>query len=420
MITANLVVLLINIAVPVYNLPAVSDGYDAIAVLLEDGLLPEEPWEGLTSHQREEFWTLACSGMMVQRAAWSGYVIICPPGTGEQIAEMAVSLASAETVSDNSNLRTGLQLTPVSECSSTVILFDYGGYDQPPEELPLRSSRWLAQDPDTLILTSEDEGTSFFWTGHPENIDLSPSAWRGTGSELVPAGENSQVLTHSCVHGSVPSNLTGIVPEAHPLDDDYMAAWGSIFTRVDSLIADIYPPDRSDGHLLWIRGQGAALPWRTASSPSPPPSAHYRISMPDVLPENYLSGEMDVTGIPNAISFDLPGDMEDPSRGSIIEAVLERIIMRDVLPEIESPVHFDVRSDLSGSVQVWITEQGGQPDTDMIDDFLLNLSSSVLVPPGAKMVHNAWVRASILQGVPIDSIGVRETSMELMQLLFTE
>jgi hypothetical protein len=405
----------------VYSMPSICDSADIIVILMEDGLLPEEPWEGMTSYQREEFWSLGCSGMMIHRSAWSGYVIICPLGTGDEILETAVSLASAEGTRDNSSLASGLRLEPVSDCPSTVLQFSISGIDQAPSDLPLRYSEWLGGEPDTVMLTSDTEGNSFFWTGHDKEVDLSPAAWRGTGSELVPTGEGSVELAYTCVHGSVPSNLLSISLEPHEIDDIFAATWGAALGAVDSIIAGIHPLREDADHLLWIRGQGTGRPWRTAPSPTPPPSASYRVLVdlqPTVpSPLNAFSA----SAIPNALEVTLPGRFTDYSSGPVLEAVLDRMIGRNVHSDTGSGLNYEVRCGMDGSVSLWlVTADGESPDEECVSGVISALRNSLLVPPGNILIDNAVTRASFLEGRRQDSLGVREVSMELMNILYPQ
>lgn len=407
--------------VSVCQLPSLGGTADIIVVMMEDGQLPEEPWEGMSSYQREEFWTLACSGMMVQRAAWSGYVIVCPAGIGQNLLETGRTLAAAPGVPDGSSLCSGLELVPASECSSVVLLFSSEGADPQPEALPLRRSLWLEREPDTLILQSPEEGNAFFWTGHPEEAPLAGAAWRGTGTEMVVSGDGSVELAFSCVHGSVPSNLRGIVVEPHPMDDGYMITWGAAFAAVDSLITRLYPEREDSDHLLWIRGEGVGRPWRTAPSPTPPPSAAYGVPMPcEPSGEHPLLG-LSGADIPNARRLVLPGRLERQSMAPVLEAVLERMIARDLHAGSGAHLLFDVESEAGGAVAVWLVAEGGvapaQEHVEMLHEVLRN---SLLVPPGRTLIGNAVIRASYMEGRMVDSVGVREVSMELMNILYQE
>ena len=416
-----LISLLFNIGVPVYNLPATSVSSDIIVVMMQDGLLPEKPWQGITPWQREEFWALACSGMMIQRAGWAGYIIVCPTGTGEEILETARTLASADCIPDNSALSAGLQLIPVSDCSSTVILFSSPGNDPAPYRLPIRTSRWLSLEDDTLMVNSPEERTAFFWTDFSDSLNLFSAAWRGVGIEVVPAGSTSVSLAFTCVHGSVPSNLSCISIDPHQLDTDYSETWGRAISSIENLIVNLYPLREDSGHLLWIRGNGTEKPWRTSPSPLPPPSARYPVAMTMRPIVEHPLGNFNASNIPCAVVIELPGRLSDPQRGPVMKAILERIIVRDVISEFENEIHFDVECGIMGDVSIWLINGDGSTiqDTHRSEVFE-RLRNSILVPPGNTLIGNAVVRASYLEGEPMDSIGVREVSMELMNILYPD
>ncbi|MEN8208428.1 MAG: hypothetical protein ABFR50_04170 [Candidatus Fermentibacteria bacterium] len=416
-----LISLLVNTAATVYNLPSTAGTSDIIVVMMENGLLPEEPWEGITPWQREEFWALACSGMMIQRAGWSGYIIVCPPGTGDEILETALTLASAECTQDNSSLRSGLQLVPATDCSSTVLLFSSGGTDPAPDRLPLRTSRWLSLEGDTIMVSSTEEATAFFWTDLPDSVQLLSAAWRGVGTEVVPAGSTSVQLAFTCVHGNVPSNLSGISIESHSLDEHYMETWGRAISSVEDLIMNIYPLRDDSSHLLWIRGNGTGKPWRTSPSPLPPPSARYMVEMLSHPMAEHPFGNFNPSNIPGAVRIELPGYLSDPRRGPVMKAILERIIGRDVLSGFENEIHFDVECGTMGDVSIWLLNGDGSAIEDTHRSEVFDrLRNSILVPPGNTLIGNALVRASYLKGELLDSIGVREVSMELMNILYPE
>lgn len=416
-----LITLLMNIDIPVYNLPEISGSSDIIVVMMKDGLLPEEPWEGLTQWHREEFWTLACSGMMIQRAGWAGYIIICPRGVGEEILETARSLASVECIPDNSALSAGLQLIPVSDCSESVLFFSQQGMDSPPVELPLRSSRWLERESDTLMVNSPEDLNAFFWTDFPDSMSLSSAAWRGTGTEIIPTGNTSVNMAFTCVHGNVPSNLCAIRLEPNRLDAQYMKTWGCAISAVENLIVNLYPVREDSDHLLWIRGNGTENPRRTSPSPLPPPSSQYPVEMPLQPESEYPFSDFDVSFIPNAISIELPGRLSNPQRGPVMKSILERIIGRDVLSGFEDEIHFDVQCSIMGDVFIWLVNADGTAIQDTLrSEVFESLCNSILVPPGRIMIENALVRASFFEGRLMDEIGVREVSMELMNILYPE
>ena len=417
-----LISMLLEISVPVYNLPALSDSCEIIIVMMEDGLLPASAWEGIFPWQREKFWTLACSGMMIRRAGWSGYLILCPLGVGEEILETTENLAQAETAEDNSSMCAGMQLHPVSDCPSTILFFSASGEDPPPEHLPLRTSAWLQQESDTLIINSSTEGSAFFWTDLPDSVSLLSAAWRGFGEEIIPAGSTSVRVAFSCVHGSVPSNLSYVNIAPHPIDDMYMNTWGLALSMADSLIANLYPIRQDPGHLLWIRGSGSVPPWRSSASPAPPTSAEYVIALPDNSATVGMPGIDDPSAIPDIAGFELPGRLSSTANSAIIEAVLERIISRDVISQFEDEVYFDVVCGNAGEVSIWLVNQDkDEPLHD--DDFQLileTLQNSILVPPGHVLIRNAAIRASLLQGQVQNPPNVYVISMELMNVLFPD
>jgi len=416
----KLLSLLAAVSVPVHHLPPVSEDADVVVVMMQDGQLPEEAWQGLTSFQQEKLWSLACSGMMIQRAGWSGYVLACPQGIAGDILPVARILASAETSTDDSALRQGLQLEPAGECSSVVLVFSEEGGDPEPGELPLSLSPWLDRDPDTVFISSPSEGNAFFWTGHPPDSNLSYAAWRGVGTEVVPTGETSAVLTYSCVHGSVPSNLENISLQQHPLDSEYRNIWGYAFARIDSLIAGIYPLEEKDDHLLWIRGSGTGRPWRL--SPVPIPSAAiYRIEMPRDPASPFPLGNLDASAIPGAVRIALPGRITDIAEAPVMESILERIVFSVLRANFFFEIYFDVDIEVDGTVDIWlVAEEDDSIDEEWLSSLQEMLTIAVLVPPGSRLLHNSWTRASFIQGFKVDSLTVREASMQLMNIFYPE
>jgi len=204
----------------VFRMPSISDSCDVIVVMMEDGLLPQEPWEGLSDYRCEQLWSLACRGMMVERNGWAGYVLLVPCGTGEDLLAAAESLAAAPGIPHDCGWRGGMGISPVSDCPSTVLVFSPGGAGPSPSSLPLTSSSWLLEPPDTVVVESDEGGSTFFWTGLPDSVSFSGSAWRGTGTEVVPSGGTSVVVAWSSVLGSVPSNLSAVDPGVHPMAGD--------------------------------------------------------------------------------------------------------------------------------------------------------------------------------------------------------
>jgi len=410
------------VGVPVYHMPPVSAGEDIIIIMMEDGLLPGEPWAELIPETREEFWTFACHGMMVQRAAWSGYVILCPPGTGTLLLDVAMKLASAAVEPDTSILSTGLGLTPTSDCPSTVILFAPGGCDPPPPVLPLKRSAWLGGESDTTILVSDDLGSAFFWTGHPDDTDLSPAAWRGVGTEMVPVNEGSVRLAFSYGHGSVPSNLHYVTLQPHPMDTVFANTWRPAFAAADSLVAHLFPETDDDGHLLWIRGTGTGKPWRNASSPLPSPYSPCIVSPRSEPSGEYSMGVSFAGKLPGIREVALPGTVSSRETAPVIENILERHLILEFASMSERIPFFDVEIGEDGRGRVWILDDGGgggratTPDSRLLE----LLRKSLLVPPGTTLIKNASTRASFLEGRPLEPPGIPEVSMELLNLLRDE
>jgi len=404
----------------VTRLPALSDSCDIIVVMMEAGLLPQEAWQGISDYQREQFWSLACRGMMVERNGWAGYIILAPAGTGEVLMASAESLASAPGTPQQSVWRDGMGIIPMSDCPSVVLLFGPGGSDPAPTSLPLTSSLWLQGPPDTVIVESTQRGSSFFWTGLPDSVSLAASAWRGTGTEIVPSGDGSVKVAWSSVLGPVPSNLSSVSPEPHPMDASFMGTWGAALGAIDSLIASLLPLRDDPGHLLWVRGegQGAMPPFRTAPSPPTPASVLHRFSMPEGWTGTAMAGRGDPSTIPGIERIELPGSLEDPELGQVISAVLERVLASGVIPLLPYDALFEVGYETDGRITVWLVAPGGAVLPDGAREMLLDgLRDAILLPPGETLIGNASVRASLLLGRTLEETPQNEVARELMHLV---
>jgi hypothetical protein len=416
----GILLLLLTASLQVTRLPALSDSCDVIVVLMEDGLLPQEAWQGTSNFQREEFWSLACRGMMVERNGWAGYIILAPVGVGEVLLVTAESLATEPGVPHPSVWHDGMGIIPLSDCPSTILLFGQGNSDPAPSSLPLTSSLWLQGPPDTLIVESTQRGSSFFWTGLPDSVSLSASAWRGTGTEIVPSGDGSVVVAWSSVLGPVPSNLSAVTLEPHPMDASFLRSWGAALAAVDSLIASMLPVRQDPGHLLWVRGEGEGSlpPFRTAPSPPTPASVLHPITMPEGWNGTAMAGKGDPSTIPGITGIELPGLMEDPSLGPVISAVLERVLASGVIPLLGFDALFEVGYDDDGRITVWLVAPGGATLPEGAREMLLNaLRDALLIPPGERLIGNAAVRASLLLGRTLDATPQNEVARELMHLL---
>ena len=131
--------------------------------------------------------------------------------------------------------------------------------------------------------------------------------------------------------------------------------------------------------------------------------------------------DFNASNIPNAVKIELPGYLSDPQRGPVIKAILERIIGRDVVSGFENEIHFDVECGIMGDVSIWLLNADGSAIADTHrSEVYERLCNSILVPPGSTLIGNAVVRASYLEGVQLDSICVREVSMELMNILYPD
>jgi len=74
-----------------------------------------------------------------------------------------------------------------------------------------------------------------------------------------------------------------------------------------------------------------------------------------------------------------------------------------------------------GDVSIWMINTDGTAIQDTLKSkVLVELRNSILVPPGRLMIENALVRASFFEGMMMDEIGVREVSMELMNILYPD
>lgn len=418
--TGLLLLVLAGTAPQITRLPALSDSCDVIVVMMEAGLLPAEAWAGASDFQREQFWSLACRGMMVERNGWAGYILLTPAGTGEILLATAESLASEPGIPQTSNWRDGMGILPLSDCPPTVLLFGRGDADPAPTALPLTSSLWLQGPADTLIVESAESGSSFFWTGLPDSVSLSGSAWRGTGTEVVPSGDGSVVVAWSSVLGPVPSNLSSVRPEPHPMDAVFLRTWGAALAAVDSLTASLLPVREDPGHLLWVRGdgQGSRPPFRTAPSPSTPASVLHTVPLPGEWTGTAMTGKGDPSTVPGIVGIELPGVLEDPSLGPVIAAVLERVLASGVIPLLDFDVLFEVGVEPDGRITVWLVAPDGEPLPGGARGMLLDgLQDAILLPPGETLIGNATVRASLLLGRTLEVTPQNEVARELMHLL---
>ncbi len=418
--TAALLVALSLVGQPqVHRMPALSGSYDAVVVMTEDAMLPASAWEGLTPGWVERLWSWGCRGMMVQGVAWSGYVVLCPSGTGETLLEPALALASAPVSGEPSGWETALRLEPVG-CGPAVLLFSGDSSSAPPDSLPLRTSIFLGSGPDTLMMHVQAEGSAFFWTLGSNASPLSRAAWRGLRTSVVPAGEGSVALARSGALGGVPSNLASLDPGVHPWDTVYAATWGTVLSAVDTLVARLHPLSEEEGHLLWLRGSGSGdgLSMRHAPAPNPPFSPAAEVDAPEGWTGEPMPDAGDLSGLPGAVPVQLPGSAGDAELIPLLASVLNRMVGSVVLPELPCDALFEVHGTGDGRlVLVLVPLEEAAPEDDIAGAALEALEEAVLVPPGETLIGNASVRTAILTGTGSDPPAPHRIGMALHMLM---
>jgi len=407
-----------------YSLPALSDSCDFLIIMLEDGAIPAEPWAGISDYQREELWSFGCRGLMVERMGWAGYIILTPPGTAGEILETAEILAVPGSISARGEVARWMELEQLSDCGPVILHFSSEGSSSLPEQLPLRYSGWLAGPSDTLMIQPTSIRSTFCWTEFPDSVSLAHSAWRGTGTELVPVGDVSVRVAFSTALGSVPSSLHAISTDSHPLDASFMGGWGAAFGAVDSLISLMYPVvEGSTGHLLWLRGgtNEGEMPFFVSAAPQPPASVLHEMTIPDGWTGVPIPGPGDASSVPGVAMVTLPGQLSNPGRGDLMATILERIIARSVIPEMGLDMYFDVQHDDSGRMSVWLVSSSGIPLPEgTTADILDILRETSLVPPGVRLLNNAAVRTALMTGEPVASPSPNVVAGELLRLTGTD
>ncbi len=422
MTTLLLTALLLSGVPETFSLPALSDSCDFLIIMLEDGAIPQEPWAGISDYQREELWSFGCRGLMVERMGWSGYIILTPPGTAGEILETAEILAVPDSTSAVGEVARWMELEQLSDCGPVILHFSSEGSSSLPVELPVRSSGWLAGPSDTLMIQSTNTRSTFCWTEFPDSVSLAHSAWRGTGTEVVPVGNASVRVAFSTALGSVPSSLHAVSTDSHPLDANFMGAWGAAFGAVDSLIALMYPVIEDTGHLLWLRGEASEgeMPFFVSPAPQPPASVLFEMTIPDGWTGVPIPGPGDASRVPGVVMVTLPGQLSDPDRGDLMATILERIIARSVIPELGLDVYFDVEHDDSGKMILWLVGSNGNPLPEGATMNILDILREVsLIPPGVRFLNNAAVRTALMTGNPVASPAPNVVAGELLRLTGT-
>lgn len=417
------IAVLIAVNFPSHNLPAISGAdADVTIVMMEDGLLPETPWEGMTPDLREVFWTYGCRGMMIGRTSWAGYVIISPPGTADDIRIIAEHLAGASGVPDVSLWAEYLGLEPIGNCQSTILVFAGEG-DDTVTELPLRKSSFLAEGSDSIIVSTEQSGSVFLWTDPYASERFSGMAWRGIGSEVIPIGETSVEVAISSVLGNFPSNLDNIIVESVPADSFYLREWGVVFASVDSLITTLYPLSENGDYLAWFRGSGnedVEFPWKAISALNPPFSSEFTVTVPSSVGSvDYLRDIPE--NLPGLVQITLPGKASSFQTAIVMASLFDRIIGNFVLPDMDVMFSYEVRVDDAGYITVWLLPD----DPELIisyelgEVFLDSLRRFCLNPQSGAIPANAASRAGVIYGGNVQILTMDELISEILAILYS-
>jgi hypothetical protein len=404
----------------IINLNPVSPSFDALVLLLPGGKFPASPWESLRNSDRELMWSLGAQGLLVQRTAWSAYMFLVPPGTGERFLPMLERLSAEEQISTCGVWVETLDLIPAGRDSSVILIFHACAEKDPVHMLPVCSSRLLCQGSDTLIISGSWKNDIFLIAGSEHDEEISSGFWRGFGIEIIPAGENSvKTLVTSTMTGT-PSDLSGFHPEFTHSDSLFRNGWGGVFASVDSLVKEIYPPaDEIPQVVIWLRGTGSdenLFPWKV-STPGPPPGrATVEIELPEILnnpflPFGYFSPD---TFSSVSLAFSTANISFDNS--AVMAVYLERLLSRELLPLLYGTTGVIVRPE-TDSLRIFLLSEdysGFLVDHDFLREVLM---PSVLSPPDGKMIHNSTVRASVMLGREILQPTRYSFAMQLPRLL---
>lgn len=353
------------------------------AVVMLHGV-PAEPWAALSPQQLEQMWTYGIDGYQVTRSAWSGYILRGPSGTGSVLADLAETLAGEVTVPDSSLWARTLQLA--WEADAGPVWFLSGRDIDTSVPVPSRNSRWLSAGADTLILSLPVANTVMMWTGGYQGEFFS-AAWRGVGTEVIPAGEGHvEALLSSVMDGS-PGDLISLEYSAHSLDGYWADTWSPLLEAADSLVALGSQP-AVQNTVLWVRGSiGERLdPWVFIGPPPPPAvAAHIVEPLEGVTP---LWGRPPLTDL---TVLEMPGTLSDPVLAAFTAGVLERMIARMVLDSHSSCRAYHTPD---GRVELVFAgvEHSGEDLLAMITDALTPI---IFTAPEDALINNAAVRAGI-------------------------
>lgn len=355
------------------------------AVVMLSGV-PAQPWSSLSSDQKEEMWTYGIEGYQVTRSGWSGYILRGPEGSGGLLSDLCETLATDSIVPDSSLWARTIQLAWNTNALPAFIVVEDSVSEFP--VMPVRTSRWLEAGADTLILSLPVGNTLLFWAGGYSG-DFHLSAWRGVGTEVIPAGPHTvNALLSWSLEGS-PGDIISLEYASLELDLWWGETWAPLLSLADSIVAHQLPaPAEQLNSLVWIRGNGGArlVPWKMIPSPSPPPVAAHAVNViPGVIPL------YEYREFPGVLSVDMPGGAGSSARAAYAAALLERIVARMTLPEGAL-----VRGSYSpdGSVQLHFTGVEWT-ESEALGEIRNELTPIVFTSPEADLLNNAAIRAGI-------------------------
>jgi len=372
--------LLLILALQSIQLPS-GDG----AVVMLSGI-PAAPWSGLSGDQLEQMWTYGIEGYQVTRSGWSGYLLRGPSGCGEVLTGLCETLAADSIVPDSSLWARTLQLVWNTNALPGFVVITDSITVFP--VLPVRSSQWLAAGADTLILSLPVANTILFWGGGYSG-DFHLAAWRGIGSEVIPAaGRGIASLVSYSMDGS-PSDIISLEYVPAELDGWWGETWDPLLAIADSIVVAQIPSGLgSVNSLVWIKGTGGQTlnPWTMIPSPSPPVVASLTVEpLPGVVP---MYGFPD---LPDVLTVVFPGNAGSASRAAYAAYLLERIVARMVLTE-----GVLCRGAYSTSGEVRLLFSGTEWDeAEALGIIADELSPIIFTAPEGPLMNNAAVKAGI-------------------------
>ena len=288
-------------------------------------------------------------------------------------------------------------------------------------ELPLRTSAFLAGESDSLIVSTSQSSSVFLWNDPDASERFSGMAWRGVGTEVIPVGNHSLEVVVSSVLGNFPSNLSNIIVESVPTDSFYQREWGIVFDTVDSLITTLYPLSDDGDYLAWFRGGGSddtEFPWTAEGPLNPPYSSDFTVSVPSSAGStDYLRS---IPGnLPGLVQITLPGRASSSQTAMVMASLFNRIIGNFVLPDMGINFSYDIRTNGSGEITVWVLPE----DPELINDYELGelfldaLRRFCLNPPSGSIPANAASRAGVINGLNTRVLTMQEIVQETLVIL---